>query len=210
MDAKTLQFYAENAPQLVAKYNIVTNGVSKFFATAFLPGAKILDIGCGSGRDLRILHEMGYQADGIDACEAFVETSKQQIANYNGVVSKDTLPQLLTIDDKKYGGVLCSAVLMHLPKEELTEAAFSIRRILKKQGRLLLSIPLEDKTINAQTKRDPNGRLFNQVTPKELQILFERIGFKLLNRWESDDSLNREHRQWATMLFELENNNQRS
>jgi SAM-dependent methyltransferase len=204
MDSKTLKFYAENATQLTAKYNAVTDGISKYFATAFIAGEKVLDIGCGSGRDLRILHEMGYQADGIDACEEFVETIKQDISGYDCVVAKDALPELTTVDDKKYGGVLCSAVLMHLPEEQLFDAAFSIRKILKEQGRLLLSIPLYDETINAQIKRDMDGRFFNSVTPEELQLLFERIGFKLLNRWNDNDSLNREHRKWATMLFELE------
>ena len=37
-----------------------------------------------------------------------------------------------------------------------------------------------------------------------MQLLFERIGFKLLNRWHDADALARPHRQWATMLFELE------
>ena len=140
MDSKTLQFYAENATQLTAKYNVVTDGISDYFATAFVGKSNVLDIGCGSGRDLRSLHEMGYKTDGIDACEEFVETIKQDISGYNCVVAKDTLPELMTVDDKKYGGVLCSAVLMHLPEEQLFDAAFSIRRILKEQGRLLLSI----------------------------------------------------------------------
>ena len=55
-----------------------------------------------------------------------------------------TLPELATIADKYYDGLLCSAVLMHLPEEELFDASFAIRRVLKEHGRLLLSIPLHD------------------------------------------------------------------
>ena len=49
-----------------------------------------------------------------------------------------------------------------------------------------------------------DNRLFNSIVPEKLQLLLERIGFRLINRWDSEDSLNREHRKWATMLFELE------
>lgn len=124
----------------------------------------------------------------------------------HGRVNIDSLPELKTISDNSYDGVLCSAVLMHLPKEQLFDASFIIRRVMKENGRLLISIPLEDITINAETKRDSNGRLFNGVTPENLQLIFERVGFCLINDWQTDDTLNREHRKWSTMLFVLKNN----
>jgi 2-polyprenyl-3-methyl-5-hydroxy-6-metoxy-1,4-benzoquinol methylase len=202
MDKQTLQFYAGNSLKLVEQYNSCIGGISVYFKDAFCADMKILDIGCGSGRDLCELRRMGFDAYGVDACKEFVELVNENLCS--SVVSLASLPELSEIADNSYDGVLCSAVLMHLPEEELFDAAFSIRRIMTNNGRLLLSIPLYDSTINPETKRDADGRLFNGVTPEQLQLLFKRIGFRLLNRWVSDDSLNREHRKWATMLFELE------
>lgn len=204
MDGETLKFYSENALELARKYDASVGGVSNYFRQAFIPGSKILEIGCGSGRDLRYLHEMGYSADGVDACEEFIEIASGKKTGYNTVIIKDSLPELKNISDKSYDGILCSAVLMHLPEEQLFDASFSIRRILKKDGRLLISLPLQDETIDSETKRDKLGRLFNIIAPEKIQLLFERIGFKLLSRWDSNDSMNREHRKWAIMLFELE------
>ena len=69
MDTQTLKIYNENATRFVQQYDSCEGGISVYFTEAFTSGMKLLDIGCGSGRDLRILHEMGFQADGVDPCE---------------------------------------------------------------------------------------------------------------------------------------------
>lgn len=65
MDFKTQQFYSENSAQLADKYNSCLGGISAKFAESFKSGMKVLDIGCGSGQDMRILQEMGFQVDGV-------------------------------------------------------------------------------------------------------------------------------------------------
>ncbi len=237
MDDRTLKIYSENAAEFAARYDSCDGGISAYFAEAFGTGSglalltspsgkskcktdpsftnpRILDIGCGSGRDLRVLHDMGFSADGVDACPELAEIATASLNCGDARVFVDSLPELAEIADDSYDGVLCSAVLMHLPKEELFDAVFAVRRILKEHGRLLLSIPQPvPSTQNSSPKthhcpptpnRDSRGRLFSGILPEELKLMLERLGFRLLNRWISDDSLNRAHRKWATMLFELE------
>ncbi|HCE42268.1 MAG TPA: methyltransferase type 11 [Lentisphaeria bacterium] len=204
MDLQTLKYYDSNAPGLANKYDRVNGGISDYFQQSFDKKGKILDIGCGSGRDLKILHEMDYAADGVDPCEEFVECCNKHKTGYGSIVVKDSLPELKEIADKSYDGVLCSAVLMHLPKEQLFDASFTIRRILRDKGRFLMSVPLADETIDSCSNRDSSGRLFNGITPENFQLMFERIGFSLISRWENKDTLGREHRRWAVMLFKLE------
>ncbi len=200
MDNQTLQFYNNNSAEIAEKYNSVSDGINKCFQPAFIPKSKVLDIGCGSGRDLRIMQKMNFDVFGVDPCKEFVNKIKQ---DFQDKVFIDSLPKLANIADNEFDGILCSAVLMHLPKEQLFDASFAIRRVLRENGRLLISIPLEDDTINKKTNRDENNRLFNGITNEELQIIFEKIGFKLLEKWQNDDSLNRTHRKWSTMLFQL-------
>ncbi len=202
MDNKTLQFYDDNFAKIAEKYDSVSDGIDKYFSTAFVAKSKILDIGCGSGRDLRFLLNSQFDAFAIDPCEKFVNKIN---SDFKDKVFIDSLPNIAKVADNEFDGVLCSAVLMHLPKEQLFDASFAIRRVLRENGRLLISIPLEDETIDKTTNRDKNGRLFNGITPDELQLIFERIGFKLINCWQNEDSLNRGHRKWSTMLFTLEN-----
>ena len=205
MDKETLQFYKTNSAETAERYDSISGGISKYFATSFVPKSKVLDIGCGSGRDLQILKNMQFDVRGVDPCEEFVDIIKSNKQDLQDKVIVDSLPNLSKIEDNEFDGILCSAVLMHLPEEQLFDTSFTIRRILKENGRLLLSIPLEDKTVDTKTNRDKKGRLFNGITPDNLQLIFERIGFKLINRWQNDDSFNRDYRKWSTMLFTLEN-----
>ena len=204
VDNKTLKVYTQKTADFVSQYDSVFGGISDYFSEAFTDSARVLDIGCGSGRDLRILHEMGYSADGIDPCQEFVEYACSQNSQYGSSISADFLPKLSTVKDNAYDAILCSAVIMHVPEEELFDAAYSIRRILSEKGSLLLSVPLQNSSVDPETRRDAEGRLFNGASPEQLELLFERIGFRLLKRWDTPDALHRTHRQWATLLFQLE------
>ena len=200
VDEQTIQAYSERHAEFIAKYDSACGGIADYFATSFSLAAKVLDIGCGSGRDLRTLHEMGYAADGIDPCPEFVESTSSRMCQYGATVEVDSLPSLKSVKDESYDAVLCSAVLMHLPEEQLFDAAFSIRRILHEKGRLLISVPLQGEG----TTLESDGRMFNGVSPDQIELLFERIGFRLISRWDSDDALGRPDRKWASLLFELE------
>jgi SAM-dependent methyltransferase len=125
-------------------------------------------------------------------------------------MSVDTLPNLSSVSDAVYDGLVCWAVLMHLPEEFLFDAVFNLRRILKPGGRLLISTPLEGPAVEPETHRDTSGRLFNGVTPENFHFLLEKIGFRRLNRWDEADSLGRKERRWATQLFALEGQGSRS
>ena len=52
MNAATVAFYATHAPDVIQRYEAVDSPVVRFFAAAFAPGCRVLDVGAGSGRDL--------------------------------------------------------------------------------------------------------------------------------------------------------------
>jgi cyclopropane fatty-acyl-phospholipid synthase-like methyltransferase len=55
MDAQTLQYYARSAETVASRYESIVNGLAEHFETAFAPGSRVLDLGCGSGRDMALL-----------------------------------------------------------------------------------------------------------------------------------------------------------
>ena len=73
MDKETVQFYKTNSAETAERYDSISGGISKYFATSFISKSKILDIGCGSGRDLQILKNMGFDIIGAEPCEEFVD-----------------------------------------------------------------------------------------------------------------------------------------
>jgi SAM-dependent methyltransferase len=202
MDEPTLNYYSVNAHNIVKHYNNISSGIHQFFPSTFIQCTRIIDIGCGSGRDLHELLAQGYDAYGVDPCDEMLLSALDQYPELLGRVEKGGLPELGIPFGGEFDGVLCSAVLMHLPKEELFNAVFAIRRVLKENGRLLISVP-EDRPGIDNDHRDDKGRLFNGVRPEYLQLLFERLGFSLIGKWTTGDSLNRPGYSWSTLAFTL-------
>jgi SAM-dependent methyltransferase len=204
MDQPTSAFYDRYATDLAARYEAAQSGVSKYFPVAFAAGGRILDVGAGSGRDMAELARQGYQVYGLEpsaamraaAVQAHPELSERLVAAALPAIGEPFGAGFL------FDGVLCSAVLMHVPDAELFDAVFALRKQLRPNGRLLLSLPLaRDDVLDGD--RDKDGRLFQNYAPDAIKLLLERLGFQQIGRWDSDDSLGRSGMRWYTVLFEL-------
>jgi SAM-dependent methyltransferase len=89
---------------------------------AFSPGARVLDLGCGSGRDLDALIQAGFDGFGVNGSPEMIREAIRHFPHLAERIMVDELPLLKTITDHSYEGILCSAVLMHLPEESVPSA----------------------------------------------------------------------------------------
>jgi SAM-dependent methyltransferase len=119
-----------------------------------------------------------------------------------GRVVQGLLPDLPTPFGGEFDGVLCCAVLMHIDSTELFNAALSIKRCLKVNGRLLISVPSQ-RSDTGDGERDANGRLFKTYPSAYLRLIFERLGFSLIGEWGNSDAMTRQGIEWVSMLFQL-------
>ncbi len=204
MDAATVSYYSKNAQMVAERYESVVSSLSYFFDESFRPNSKLLDIGCGSGRDLALLASLGHDCFGVDATPEFVTLSQHLHPELHGRVRHDALPVVAPPFGGGFDGILCSAVLMHISEEELVLAAKSIKGCLKRQGRLLYSVPSKRLDV-VNENRDINGRLFIPDQANRLQIIFEQLGFSLISKWDNVDSLGRDAVEWISVLMELTN-----
>ena len=199
MDHTTLHYYQKNAKGIASRYRQAGAGIALYFERAFAPGASVLDIGCGSGRDLNRLLMAGYDAWGVDICRAFLDAAEEYYPATRGRLVEAALPGLKGVGDHRFEGAVCAAVLMHLSHGGVVHSAEAMHRILKEGGRLLISVP---QGLSLAGGRDAVGRLFNGMPPKEFQAIFEGAGFRMEALAEDGDSLGRTGRRWATLLFE--------
>lgn len=202
MDKATLDFYAANANDVAKRYEAAHSSLGSRFSTSFAPGGRILDIGCGSGRDLAELRIQGFQPYGVDGTLEFVQLAQTYHPELKGRVAHGLLPDLPVPFDGDFDGVLCSAVLMHIDTTELFNAALAIKRCLKVNGRLLISIPSQ-RADTGDDERDSNGRLFKTYHPGYLRLILERLGFSLIDQWANPDAMNRQGIEWVSLLFQL-------
>lgn len=204
MDEATISYYSKNAQTVAERYESVVSSLSESFSEAFKPKSKLLDVGCGSGRDLALLATLGHECFGVDATPKFVDLSQSLHPELKSRVQHASLPDLVPPFGGDFDGVLCSAVLMHIAESELVPAALSIKRCLKNHGRLLYSVP--SKRLDVVTEnRDANGRLFVPDQSDRLQKIFEQLGFSLISKWDNADSLGRDSVEWISVLMELKN-----
>jgi SAM-dependent methyltransferase len=209
MDEGTLRAYGAHAAEIAQRHatsRSVQAGISQYFGRAFDPGARILDVGAGAGFDLALLVWQGYQARGVEPVGEMRTEATRLHPELSGRLLEGSLPdQLPDLKDLggPFDGVVCSAVLQHLPRAALFAAVFALRRLLRPGGHALVLIPTRRNDIDEEG-RDRFGRYFSGVQTEELDQLFQRAGFRTLDRWDEEDSLGRGGvLQWATLLFEL-------
>jgi SAM-dependent methyltransferase len=202
MDSSTLDYYSAHAAQLAQRYEEVPSSLGPRFASSFPAGGRVLDIGCGSGRDLAELARQGFDPFGVDGTPEFVELAQQYHPELKGKVAHGLLPDFPAPFEGEFDGVLCCAVLMHIDSTELFNAALTIKRCLKVNGRLLISVPSQ-RSDTKEDDRDANGRLFKNYHPGYLRLIFERLGFSLIDQWGNSDAMSRQGIEWVSLLFQL-------
>jgi SAM-dependent methyltransferase len=98
---------------------------------------RILDFGCGPGRDLKVFRDLGHKAIGLDGAERFVELAR----DYTGceVWHQDFLK--LALPPEFFDGIFANAALFHVPSRELPRVLRELWATLKAEGVLFSSNP---------------------------------------------------------------------
>ncbi len=206
VDPSTERFYSDNAAHCVERWEAIPigAGVSRHFASSFVAGGTVLDIGCGSGRDAAALLAMGFDAYGLEPIEELrsgYADAHPELVDRVAAGALPALPELPSRWPSSFDGIVCSAMLMHLPHAELPDALSAIRSLLRPGGRLLVSIPNARASIIED--RDGAGRLFSGVTAGQLQGIAERTELQVLTQWLAQpDAQLRPENSWDLLLFE--------
>ena len=155
------------------------------FITPYLKGKKLLDIGCGSGRDIEFYLKRGFKVTGVDPAESFLKICKTK---YPKLKFFNSAIQNLQIPINNFDVISVAAVWMHLKRFEYYSAVKSIKIYLKKRGVLILSY--------STNKRDG----FDYINYRFLKWLFVKNGFVLKKQKITNDSLNR-NIKWITQIY---------
>ena len=105
-----------------------------------LPGASILDAGCGTGRYAIELARRGYSVHGVDLSPELVEVARQSVREQAGSVVF-RVGDIFELPRHCYSGILCRGVLNDVIEDDRRNAAFAaFSRALMPNGVLILDV----------------------------------------------------------------------
>ncbi len=155
MDPRTLAAYAAAAPAYAANWagQPSPEDLHALLREYFRKGPT-LDVGCGAGRDTAWLAANGFDARGVDACDALL--AQARLAHPGLVFRTAALPELHGVDRGRYQNVLCETVIMHLEPAQVAPSVQALRALLRPGGTLYLSW----RVTRGASTRDDAGRLY--------------------------------------------------
>lgn len=120
---------------------------------------KILDLGCGTGRNTLYLAKKGFEVHACDISETGISLTRElvQKEKINNVEFSIQNMYSLKYDNNIFDGVLCIWVQSHGMKREVQKGINEIRRVLKEGGVVVTDFPsVEDSSYGVGEKIEKN------------------------------------------------------
>lgn len=189
----TIDYYNKNVQSFIdGTVSVDFTRIQNIFLELLPKDARILDLGCGSGRDTKYFLDCGYQVDAIDGSMELCRAASE----YTGIHVKQMLFQELT-EVEKYDGIWACASILHVKKAELPDIIRKMSLATKENGIIYVSFKYGDY------EGERNGRYFTDMTEismKELLAAFPELVVE--KQWVTDDvRAGRGDERWLNMIL---------
>ena len=197
----TLDYYQRNAKDFFSQtINVDMQNVYQPFLE-YLPKPhlanqqKILDVGCGSGRDSVFFANQGFEVVAIDGSQNVIDLAKQTDTRIDW--------QCLRFDEiakqswqNQFTGIWACASLLHMPFDDLPKILNDLIRCLKSDGILYASFKYGD------SEREKDGRFFCDINEQRWQLIEEQLdSAKALKLWQTVDNRMDKRDIWWNVLL---------
>ena len=144
-------------------------------------GSIVVDVGCGSGRDILWLQKRGYHAIGLERCRGLA-----------GLARQNTSSRIIEADFKTYDftelaadALVLVGALVHLPHAGFPAVLETICGALKKPGFLLITLKQGNGSVT-----DAHGRQFYLWQDKDLRNVYQSQKLKVINFFRQPSMIN--------------------
>ena len=156
------------------------------------PPLRILDFGCGPGRDLKAFVARGHAPIGLDGTAEFVQMAKTESGC--DVWQQDFLK--LELPPAYFDGVFANASLFHVPAAELPRVLRELQATLKPRGVLFASNPRGNDEEGWN-----RGRYGSYHTLESWQRYMRDAGFVELEHYYRPEGLPRDQQPWLASVW---------
>ncbi len=167
---KNIEYYNENAESFFAGTINADMSLWRDKFTAYIPDTgRILDAGCGSGRDSRAFMQQGYSVIALDASSEMCRMATEYIGQKVLQMRFDEMDF-----DEEFDGVWACASILHVPVDELPDVLAKIRKALKKKGILYVSFKY------GEGPAQRGDRTFSDFREGSAKKLLSAAGFEVI------------------------------
>ena len=184
----TIGYYDGNAASFIAgTANVEFGGLQRKFADMLPQGGRVLDLGCGSGRDSLAFLKAGFKVDAMDGSAAMAKAASE-------LTGLPVVHALFVEYEPQgtYDGVWACSSLLHVPADDLPTVIAKYAGALKPGGIFYLSFKL------GKHNGMRNGRWFTDLDVPAFQALIEMVPALRIDRMEitPDARPGRESEKW--------------
>ncbi|HEC62510.1 MAG TPA: class I SAM-dependent methyltransferase [bacterium] len=199
---RTLLHYNQEAENISSRYeNADMSWLYEIITRTFPAESRLLELGCGSGRDAGILLRSGLDIVATDGSPAMLEQAAALHPELKDRLRQYELPGQSGFSASSFDGILAIAVLMHLATGGIKDTLKEVFRLLKPGGRFFFSVPEKRPDLDDRGF-DGRGRRFTMLSSQEWEELSCTVGLVKLSVVRNDDSLGREQVAWLSFLFQ--------
>ncbi len=191
--SKTIDYYNRNADVYIAStVSVEFREMQEKFLRNVPAGGRILDFGCGSGRDTKYFLERGYQVTAVDGSEEFCRLAGE----CTGIVVRKMRFQDLD-EVGVYDGIWACSSILHLGYGELVAVMRKMAMALRPGGVVYTSFKY------GEFEGERNGRHFTDMTEEKVGRLLREVGaFRTIEQWVTGDVRpGREDERWVNLLI---------
>ncbi|MBI2625749.1 class I SAM-dependent methyltransferase [Candidatus Parcubacteria bacterium] len=181
---KTVQTYDRIAPQFHRAHLRPDFWRPEFNAfKRLVPGKKVIDIGCGTGRDAVLFTKARFDYVGIDASRGMLSVARKRAR-----AGKFILMSFydLQFPAQTFDGFWAAASLLHVPKKRIGTVLRAIRRILKPHGIGFIRVKEKTRLEEGPLKEEKWGgieRYFAFYAQTEFAGVLQRSGLRVIKSY---------------------------
>jgi len=111
----------------------------QFLEHSEFPIKHALDIGCGTGKYLKLLQAGGFRTDGIDSSQTAVEMAKKELGSGSKILCADMFEYNIPKD--KYDLIVSVSTIHHGTKEQVRGIVGNIHQVIAENGKIFVTVP---------------------------------------------------------------------
>lgn len=188
----TIDYYNKNAKEYFEKtYNADMNIQYELFLKHLGNNGKILDFGCGSGRDALYFKKLGYEIDAIDGSKELCKLATKYVGINVRCMKFNELNVVNT-----YDGIWACSSLVHIDKKEMIEILKKMRNALKQDGIAYIAMK------SGIGEENIGGRYFSYIEKEEFIKIINSLNFELIDFLSTKSVTNNEEkRSWDSYVI---------